>query len=230
MPLVLIAEDEPAIADAVLYALRSEGLQAEHCLLGGEVAPRVRAGGVDVVVLDVGLPDRSGFDVCRELRSSTEAWVSQVPVIFLTARNDEIDRVLGLELGADDYMAKPFSPRELVARVRARLRRSQLSPGDELGRVHGEFVHDADGHRIHFRGRALELTRYEYVLLAALLQRPGAILSRAQLMDHGWDSAAESADRTIDTHVKTLRAKLRAAGAEHDPIRTHRGLGYALEP
>jgi two-component system catabolic regulation response regulator CreB len=96
--------------------------------------------------------------------------------------------------------------------------------------VHGDFQLDGQGHRIHFRGRALELTRYEYVLLAALLQRPGAILSRAQLMDHGWDSAAESADRTIDTHVKTLRAKLRAAGAEHDPIRTHRGLGYALEP
>ncbi|RYZ68815.1 MAG: two-component system response regulator CreB [Lysobacteraceae bacterium] len=230
MPLVLIAEDEPAIADAVLYALRSEGLQAEHCLLGGEVAPRVRAGGVDVVVLDVGLPDRSGFDVCRELRSSSEAWVSQVPVIFLTARNDEIDRVLGLELGADDYMAKPFSPRELVARVRARLRRSQPQAASATQVVHGDFQLDGQGHRIHFRGRALDLTRYEYVLLAALLQRPGAILSRAQLMDHGWDSAAESADRTIDTHVKTLRAKLRAAGAEHDPIRTHRGLGYALEP
>ena len=123
MPLILIAEDEPAIADTVLYALRSEGLQAEHCLLGRDVVPRVRAGGVDVVVLDVGLPDRSGFDVCRELRGASEAWVSEVPVIFLTARNEEIDRVLGLELGADDYMSKPFSPRELAARVRARLRR-----------------------------------------------------------------------------------------------------------
>lgn len=227
MPLILIAEDEPAIADAVLYALRSEGLEAEHCLLGREIAPRVRQGGVDVVVLDVGLPDRSGFDVCRELRSSKEAWVSEVPVIFLTARNDEIDRVLGLELGADDYMAKPFSPRELVARVRARLRRRQAGPADAA--VHGDFELDREGHRIRFRGNALELTRYEYMLLAALLQRPGAILSRTQLMDRGWDSDADSADRTVDTHIKTLRAKLRAAGADNDPIRTHRGLGYALE-
>ena len=229
MPLVLIAEDEPAIADAVLYALRSEGLEAEHCLLGREIAPRVRAGGVDVVVLDVGLPDRSGFDVCRELRSSKEPWVSEVPVIFLTARNDEIDRVLGLELGADDYVAKPFSPRELVARVRARLRRSQALQEPAGEPVKGGFQVDHEGHRIRFRGNALELTRYEYMLLAALLQRPGAILSRSQLMDRGWDSDADSADRTVDTHIKTLRAKLRAAGAENDPIRTHRGLGYALE-
>ena len=229
MPTILVAEDEPAIADAVLYALRSEGLQAEHCLLGREVAPRVRAGGVDVVVLDVGLPDRSGFDVCRELRGSREAWVSEVPVIFLTARNDEFDRVLGLELGADDYMAKPFSPRELVARVRARLRRSPAEAPVPKEAAWGEFVLDREGHRIRFRNKALDLTRYEYVLLEALLQRPGAILSRAQLMDRGWDSDADSADRTVDTHIKTLRAKLRAAGAESDPIRTHRGLGYALE-
>ncbi|MEP6908452.1 MAG: two-component system response regulator CreB [Pseudoxanthomonas sp.] len=230
MPVILIAEDEPAIADTVLYALRSEGLEAEHCVLGRDVVPRVRAGGVDVVVLDVGLPDGSGFDVCRELRS-----FSEVPVIFLTARNDEIDRVIGLELGADDYMAKPFSPRELVARVRARLRRSQADIGvtkaQEVAKAlpTGEFEVDQEGHRIRFRGKALELTRYEYVLLAALLQRPGAILSRAQLMDRGWDSDADSADRTIDTHIKTLRAKLRKAGANDDPIRTHRGLGYALE-
>ncbi len=230
MPRVLIAEDEPAIADAVLYALRSEGLEAEHCLLGREVVPRVRAGGIDVVVLDVGLPDGSGFDVCRELRAA-----SDVPVIFLTARNDEIDRVLGLELGADDYMAKPFSPRELVARVRARLRRP--SSGAAAGTPaaaggwtrRGAFAIDREGHRIRYREQPLDLTRYEYALLDALLQRPGAILSRAQLMDRGWDSDADSADRTVDTHVKTLRAKLRAAGADRDPIRTHRGLGYAIE-
>ena len=224
MPTILIAEDEPAIADAVLYALRSEGMQAEHHLLGREVVPRLRAGGVDLVVLDVGLPDVSGFDVCRELRG-----FSDVPVIFLTARNDEIDRVLGLELGADDYMAKPFSPRELVARVRARLRRSHSS-GDAKDLVtQGDFAIDREGHRIRFRGQALELTRYEYALLAALLQRPGAILSRTQLMDRGWDSDADSADRTVDTHIKTLRIKLRAAGADPDPIRTHRGIGYAIE-
>ena len=147
MPTILVAEDEPAIADAVLYALRSEGMEAQHCLLGREVAPRVRAGGVDVVVLDVGLPDGSGFDVCRELRA-----FSEVPVIFLTARNDEFDRVLGLELGADDYVTKPFSPRELVARVRARLRRRTSVAGTPDGWVvQGGFAIDREGHRIRFR-------------------------------------------------------------------------------
>ena len=221
---VLVVEDETAIADTVLYALRSEGYGAQHCLLGGGALEALRQQAFDVVVLDVGLPDMSGFEVCRSLRT-----FSEVPVIFLTARNDEIDRVLGLELGADDYMAKPFSPRELVARVRARLRRSHADAPPPNETVHGDFQLDREGHRIRFRGRALDLTRYEYVLLEALLQRPGAILSRAQLMDRGWDSDADSADRTVDTHIKTLRAKLRAAGAEHDPIRTHRGLGYALE-
>ena len=229
MPRVLIAEDEAAIADAVLYALRSEGIEADHCLLAREVAPRVRAGGVDVVVLDVGLPDGSGFDVCRELRG-----FSDVPVIFLTARNDEIDRVLGLELGADDYVTKPFSPRELVARVRARLRRAGAGPAASVASAdpwvtRGAFAIDREGHRIRYRQQLLDLTRYEYAVLDALLQRPGAILSRAQLMDRGWDSDADSADRTVDTHVKTLRGMLRAAGADPDPIRTHRGLGYAVE-
>jgi two-component system, OmpR family, catabolic regulation response regulator CreB len=214
------------------YALRSEGYAASHCLLGGEALQRLQAGDIDVVVLDVGLPDLGGFEVCRRLRAQPGP-AAQLPVIFLTARNDEVDRVLGLELGADDYMTKPFSPRELVARVRARLRRAapvNAAPGDDTGwQEHGGFAIDREGRRIRFRGQALDLTRYEYALLEALLQRPGAILSRAQLMDRGWDSSADSADRTVDTHVKTLRAKLRAAGASEDPIRTHRGLGYALE-
>ena len=290
MPVVLIAEDEQAIAEPMQYALRTEGLETEHCLLAREVVPRVRRGGVDLVVLDVGLPDGSGFDVCRELRT-----FSEVPVIFLTARNDVVDRVLGLELGADDYMCKPFSPRELVARVRARLRREPTSLGTATGHggagsagagnagagagagraaagnaragsaavenvatenanagavraaagtagavdvtgasdgwvTRGEFAIDREGHRIRFRGQLLELTRYEHALLTALLARPGAILNRAQLMARGWDSDADSADRTVDTHIKTLRAKLRGAGAEKELIRTYRGLGYALEP
>ncbi|WP_217538767.1 two-component system response regulator CreB [Stenotrophomonas sp. GbtcB23] len=223
---VLVVEDEAAIADTVLYALRSEGYGARHCLLGGQALQLLRQEPVDVVVLDVGLPDMSGFEVCRTLRT-----FSDVPVIFLTARNDEFDRVLGLELGADDYVAKPFSPRELVARVRARLRRAVApAPAEAAGwQQHGRFAIDREGRRIRFGGQLLDLTRYEYALMAALLQRPGAILSRAQLMDRGWDTDADSADRTVDTHVKTLRAKLRAAGAEPDPIRTHRGVGYALE-
>ena len=229
---VLVVEDEAAIAETVLYALRSEGYAASHCLLGGEALQRLRAGDIDVVVLDVGLPDLGGFEVCRRLRAQPGP-AAQLPVIFLTARNDEVDRVLGLELGADDYMTKPFSPRELVARVRARLRRvlpvAAVASADAGWQEQGAFSIDREGRRIRFDGHPLDLTRYEYALLEALLQRPGAILSRAQLTDRGWDSDAESADRTVDTHIKTLRTKLRAAGAETDPIRTHRGLGYALE-
>jgi two-component system catabolic regulation response regulator CreB len=223
MPNVLVAEDESAIADAVVYALRSEGLRAEHCVLGRDVLSRVRAGGVDVVVLDVGLPDINGFDVCRQLRA-----FSDVPVLFLTARAEEIDRILGLELGADDYVAKPFSPRELVARVRARLRR--VAPADRTAwRMAGPFEVDDEGHRIRFHGQPLDLTRYELALLAALLQRPGAILSRAQLMERAWTDASDSSDRTVDTHIKTLRAKLHAIDGDADPIRTHRGLGYSVD-
>jgi two-component system catabolic regulation response regulator CreB len=234
MPTILIAEDEPAIADTVVYALRSDGFAAEHCLLGGEVGPRVRKGGVDLVVLDVGLPDMTGFDVCRGLRA-----FSDVPVIFLTARDSEIDRVLGLELGADDYMVKPFSPRELVARVRARLRRHASNSGDASAahdprwRRLGAFELDREGKRLRYRGHLLELTRYEYGLVEALIARPGAVLSRAQLMDKVWADALDSNDRTVDTHIKTLRAKLRAvdenSDESSDPIRTHRGLGYSLD-
>lgn len=223
MPKILIAEDEVAIADAVLYALRSEGLEGEHCLLGRDVVPRVRDGGIDVVLLDVGLPDMSGFDVCRELRL-----FSEVPVLFLTARTEEVDRVLGLELGADDYVAKPFSPRELVARVRARLRRPQ-GRGPDAWRRAGAFEIDAEGHRIRYSGQVLDLTRYEFALLSALLHRPGAIMSRAQLMDRGWVDGGDSSDRTVDTHIKTLRAKLRGVAGDADPIRTHRGIGYSVE-
>jgi len=218
---ILLAEDEAAIAETVLYALRADGYAAEHVLLGGEVLPRLRRGGVDLVILDVGLPDRNGFDVCRELRTESE-----VPVLFLTARDGEADRVLGLELGGDDYVTKPFSPRELVARVRARLRRSTAA--DDGWRRLGRFDLDAAGHRIRFDGVLLELTRYESGLLETLLARPGAVLERAKLMDRVWGDAFDTGERTVDTHVKTLRAKLRAIAPGADPIRTVRGLGYAI--
>ena len=224
---ILLAEDEVAIAETVVYALRAEGYAAEHVLLGGAVLPRLRRGGIDLVILDVGLPDCSGFDVCRTLRVE-----SDVPVVFLTARDAELDRVLGLELGGDDYMAKPFSPRELVARVRARLRRHVLDrheADDHAGwKRRGDFELDAAGHRIRYREVLLDLTRYELGLLETLLARPGAVLARAHLMDRVWGDALESGERTVDTHIKTLRAKLRHIAPDADPIRTVRGLGYAL--
>jgi two-component system catabolic regulation response regulator CreB len=226
MARILLVEDEAAIADAVLYALRAEGFAAEHRLLGGEALQALRAPAgpaFDLAILDIGLPDMTGLDVCRELRT-----FSALPVIMLTARDGETDKVLGLELGADDYVVKPFSPRELVARVRARLRRAAvLAPGD--WRMAGAFAHDAAGQRIRYAGAELALTRYEYRLLARLLARPGAILGRERLMSEVWDDAPDTDDRTVDTHVKTLRAKLRAIDPDRDPIRTHRGLGYSIE-
>jgi two-component system catabolic regulation response regulator CreB len=225
---ILIAEDEAAIAETVAYALRTEGYAVEHVLLGGDVVPRVQAGGVDLVLLDVGLPDVTGFEVCRALRA-----LSDVPVVFLTARGAEVDRIVGLELGADDYVTKPFSPREVVARVRARLRR-QARGVEARWEAVDAFEHDREGRRFRYRGQLLDLTRYEYGVLEALLARPGAVLSRTQLMDRVWADALESSDRTVDTHIKTLRAKLRAVsgrgGDGDDPIRTHRGVGYSLDP
>ncbi|MCW5581860.1 MAG: two-component system response regulator CreB [Luteimonas sp.] len=225
MSRILLVEDETAIADTVAYALREEGHQAVHCLTAGAALDAAGRDAFDLAILDVGLPDLGGFALCRRLREGRD-----LPVIFLTARQEEADRVLGFELGADDYVPKPFSPRELVARVRAVLRRARPA-GDPTGAPSAPvagFEHDADGMRVRYRGRLLDLTRYEYGLLAALLARPGAVLSRAQLMDRVWGDAPDTGDRTIDTHVKTLRAKLHAIAPDGEPIRTHRGLGYSL--
>ncbi|QDH69719.1 two-component system response regulator CreB [Lysobacter alkalisoli] len=219
---ILLVEDETDIAATVQYALEAAGFTVDHCLTGGD-AERLAAGGQhELAILDIGLPDMSGLDLCRTLRRQRD-----LPVIFLTAQDGEIDRILGLELGADDYVTKPFSPRELVARVRVVLRRGQRQAGPVA--TSGGFEHDAEGRRIRYHGRLLDLTRYEYGLLAALLQRPGAVLSRAQLMDRVWGDALESGDRTVDTHVKTVRGKLREVRPDTDPIRTHRGLGYSID-
>lgn len=218
MPRILLVEDEGAIAQTIEFALRAEGFDTRHALSGRDALRFAASETFDLALLDVGLPDIDGFALARELRRARD-----LPLIFLTARHAESERMHGFDLGADDYVGKPFSPRELVARVRAVLRRAG-SAARETG-----FRHEADGHRIYFRGQLLDLTRYEYGLLAALLQRPGAILSRAQLLDRVWDSDADSADRTVDTHVKTLRAKLREIDPDADPIRTQRGLGYSLQ-
>lgn len=223
---ILIVDDEPAISDTLAYALKAEGFGSDCCTLGNEALALLREGRHDLVVLDVGLPDISGFDVCRTLRR-----FSEVPVIFLTARSDEVDRIVGLELGADDYVPKPFSPRELVSRVRAILRRvrpERQASASVAGNGAARFTVDAEGLRIAYHGSWLSLTRYEYLLLALLLERPGRVLSRAQIMEAVWQDSGESLERTVDTHVKTLRAKLRAVKADEDPIATHRGLGYSI--
>ncbi|PAT37679.1 two-component system response regulator CreB [Vandammella animalimorsus] len=246
---ILIVEDEPAIAQTLAYALQAEGFATEWVALGAAALQALQLGTAPqpsqpppfaLAVLDVGLPDMSGFDLCRTIRQHGE-----LPVLFLTARSDEVDRIVGLEIGADDYVSKPFSPREVASRVRAILRRTrkggagaaaqpqQSQAGDaahqgQQGQARGPFLHDEPGLRIAFHGQWLSLTRYEYRLLALLLARPGRVFSRAVLMEQVWSDAQESLERTVDAHIKTLRAKLRAVQADADPIETHRGLGYSL--
>ncbi len=225
-PRILIVEDEPGIADTLQYALRTEGFEPLCCATGEEALAAARAQPPALVILDVGLPDTSGFEVFKRLRAS-----SDVPVVFLTARSDEIDRVVGLELGADDYIAKPFSPRELVARVRGILRRANKPAPAAAAPVAAAAppVHVDEGRRqIRFYGRALELSRYEFGLLQTLASRPGHVFSRDALLDRVWGDATESLDRTVDAHVKTLRAKMKLVAPALEPIRTHRGSGYAL--
>ena len=225
-PRILLAEDEQAIADTLIYTLGSEGFAVRHVLLGRDVLAAQREQPFDLAILDVGLPDTTGFEVLKALRADPAG--RQLPVIFLTARAEEIDRILGLELGADDYVTKPFSPREVAARVRAILRREARSgqPVREAGNT--VWQHDPDARRIVFHEQPLDLTRYEYELLALLLSSPGRVFARERIMAHVWADAPDTADRSIDTHVKTLRAKLRAIRAEEETIVTHRGIGYAL--
>lgn len=226
---LLLLEDDPAIADTVVYALQREGYAVTHSLLLQDAHRQMAAKLPAAVILDVGLPDGSGLDFCRELRQQPAT--AALPILILSARSDELDRVLGLELGADDYLTKPFSPRELVARVRALLRRSGHPTAAAASPVTGghPFQLDLAGQRIHLRGVALPLTRMEYGLLACLLEHRGRILGRDYLFDRVWGEQADSADRTVDTHIKTLRAKLREADGAHEYIVTHRGMGYCLE-
>lgn len=236
---ILLVEDEQAIADTLLYALGSEGFGVHHVVLGSQALAAQRHKSFDLIVLDIGLPDVTGFEVLKQLRAEPNG--ANVPVIFLTARADEIDKVVGLELGADDYVTKPFSPREVVARVKAILRRGSRGPSlvhalttnenlnpSPTHKVSPGWQHDIDAMRIERGGYALDLTRYEYLLLALLLSTPGKVFTRAQIMDRVWADAIDTADRSVDTHVKTIRAKLRAIGANGDLIQTHRSIGYSL--
>lgn len=226
MPTILLVEDEPAIAETLIYALTTEGFTTEWLSLGQAALARLKQGTVDLVVLDVGLPDQNGFDVCRELRR-----FSEVPVLFLTARTSEVDRIVGLEIGGDDYVAKPFSPREVAARVRTILKRTSRLPSASSPSEHSKtscFDVDLSKGKASFCGATLKLTRYELMLLGHLLAYPERILSRAQLMDAIWGDALDSDERTVDTHIKTLRSKLRSVNADLDPIQTHRGMGYSI--
>lgn len=226
MPRLLLVEDEPAIADTLVYVLQGDCHTVNHVMTGMDALALQAEEPYDLAILDVGLPDMTGFDLCRKLR---ETWA--IPVIFLTARDGEIDRVLGLELGGDDYVTKPFSPREVAARVRAILRRAGGAAVAASKAPGGGLVLDDSSKRIHCGAERLDLTAHEYRMAAVLIRHPGQVFSRDQLLDHAWDDPGAVTDRTVDAHVKSLRAKLRSAvpGAE-EMIVTRRGLGYSYSP
>lgn len=226
---ILIIEDDSALAETIRYTLIADGFQALCRGTGAAGLAALDGVVVDLVLLDVGLPDVNGFDLFHRLREATAA-----PIMFLTARSDEIDKVVGLEQGADDYITKPFSPRELTARVRTVLRRVQR--GQDDGADAGApapsesvpFTVDDEKRCIRFFGSALHLTRYEYGLLRTLIRRPGRVFSREELLEQVWTDPGEACDRTVDAHVRSLRVKLKAVNPACEPIRTHRGLGYSL--
>ncbi len=226
-PRILVVEDEPSILDNIVYSLETEGFEPHGCATGGEAQAALQRGEFALVVLDVGLPDMLGFELCKEVRRH-----SNVPIIFLTARAAEIDRIVGLQIGGDDYVVKPFSPRELCARVKAVLRRVRASPaGPEevtASAPVGPFRIDEERAQIHFFGRRLLLSGTEFRLLRALCQRPGRVYSRAQLMEIAWEDPGAALERTVDAHIKSLRAKLKEARPDVEPVETHRGFGYSL--
>jgi two-component system catabolic regulation response regulator CreB len=218
---ILIIDDEPAISDTIQFVLEGEGLETVRAGTGLAAGEVLDEGRVDLIILDIGLPDINGLDLLREIRRTRTT-----PIILLTARTAEIDRVLGLEIGADDYVAKPFSPRELAARVRAVLRRSQPVA---VGNTRPEaFAVNTSKRAIVFFGTTLELSKYEYEILRRFIERKGHVFSREQLMNLVWEQPETSLDRTVDAHVKNIRAKLRAVRPDLDPIITHRGSGYSL--
>ena len=241
-PKILVVEDEPSIAENVVFSLETDGF-LPVLRDTGEAALKAleEDDNFELVVLDIGLPDTSGLEVCKEIRKK-----SSIPIVFLTAREGEIDRVVGLEIGGDDYICKPFSPRELVARIKAILRRTSPSNGENKDKPiigshapaevksdhlisYGPFSMDPERLRVTYFGEALSLTRYEFRLLQVLLGAPGRVFTRDQLMERAWDEPEAAMDRTVDTHIKSLRARLRAVRESPQPIQTHRGVGYALD-
>jgi two-component system, OmpR family, catabolic regulation response regulator CreB len=234
---ILIVEDEPMIAEAVLYALNTDGFSTTWAETGQaalDALNKPQSTPFDLIVMDVGLPDINGFELFRQVSQTHD-----LPVIFLTARTGEIDRVVGLELGADDYIAKPFSPRELCARVRTVLRRLQKAQtataklvGAEQAKsiaTNSPFVVDDSRKTIHYCNQKLTLSRTEYRLLQMLIESPGRVFTREALMQQAWEHPDVSLDRTVDSHIKLLRNQLRIIAPNDEPIITHRGIGYALK-
>lgn len=222
MPQILIADDEPNIREVISFALERAGLQTVGARNGVEALQQVRRGGVDLVVLDIGMPEMDGLEVCRQIRKS-----SDVPILFLSARDEEIDRVLGLEIGGDDYVTKPFSARELVARVNVILKRARNGTKTPAAMSHGRVRLDVSRHGVWFGETAIALTALEFEMLAALMARPEVVFSRDQIMQAAYGGGTFVSDRTIDSHIRNLRGKFSEAGCD-SIIETVHGVGFRL--
>lgn len=223
---ILVVDDEPHIRDVISFTLEREGITALTARNGTEAMMAFRRGNVDLVILDIGMPDMDGLEVCRQIRR-----VSALPILFLSARDEEIDRILGFELGGDDYVTKPFSPRELVARVKAILKRGNAGQAVEasgIGRVMvGDIMLDRGGRNVVFAGNPLSLTALEFAILEALLSRPDMVFQREQLMEAAYGPNTYVADRTIDSHIRNIRAKLAEVGGQGMIVTVH-GVGFKL--
>jgi len=221
MPTILVVDDEPRIRDVIEYALEREGFGVVAAQNGEEALEKVRAGGIDLIVLDVLMPELDGLSVCRAVRAE-----SAVPIIFLSSRAEEVDRIMGLELGGDDYVTKPFSPRELTTRVKAVLRRTSAGPARPSGDAirHGDIEIDKKKHEVKVRGERVALTVTEFSILETLLDQPGRLFTRAQLITRAYAHDNHITERTVDTHVRRIRSKLRPF--DLDVIETVHGLGY----
>ncbi|WP_227285914.1 phosphate regulon transcriptional regulator PhoB [Boseongicola sp. H5] len=223
-PLVLVVEDEPAQREVLAYNIRAEGFQVVTAEAGDEALVLVRETPPDVIILDWMLPHVSGIEVCRQLKNGTDT--SRIPVIMLSARSEEVDKVRGLETGADDYVVKPYSVAELLARLRTQLRRIRpAAVGERL--EYDDILLDMTEYRVYRAGASLTLGPTEFRLLTAFMERPGRVWSREQLLDRVWGRDIYVDSRTVDVHVGRLRKVLRSSGSD-DPIRTVRGAGYAL--
>lgn len=223
---IAVVEDEAELAALVEYNLVRNGFQCRILPGTAGTAQELEAWKPDLIVLDVMLPDSDGFEVCRQIRRSST--IARVPILFLTARSDEVDRVLGLEIGGDDYITKPFSPRELVARVKAHLRREQPDP-ETAGTELGPFRVDRAAHRLFMNNRELDLTSTEFKLLDFFLTHPGNAYGRDQLLDEVWGEQRFVTPRTVDVHVRRLREQIEEQPEEPKYLITVRGFGYRFE-
>jgi len=225
---ILVVDDEEPIQELLRFNLEKEGYRVSVAKDGQEALKHVENDQPDLIVLDLMLPGMDGLEVCRKLRSNPK--FQQIPIIMLTAKGEEIDKVLGLEIGADDYMTKPFSPRELLARIKARLRR--LNPKEEADNqiiVRGELQVDVTGFRVHVRGEETELTPKEFELLRVLVAHPGKVYSRDELLERIWGYEYDGDTRTVDVHVRHLRLKVERDPSNPEYIETLRGIGYRFK-